>query len=486
MKLLTDIFESKDNEMTLDELKDFYEKCKTIKDYPSINLSIMDMLIQLKILSKQQTDAIIETSGTRIKAYAQKYGTDEGSLKHLSNMLRSVSTTTTILLLPMYMTPEIREDFISGNKSIEDITIDLTTNKGRNQVVKKYTLLLNKIVNQYVGESSLSRTELMSAAMLGLIKAMNDYNKNDAAVDPIDKNIDIEELKKQKRLSFTSYAAWRMRQQILGDIQDYSRNVRLNQQAYAKSKERGETLYTPVRFNQADDDHGINDTMDRIINMSETPSDEIDRPHGKDSQETLKFWQQAFKLIEEKFGLKKAKIFYQTFGVNGYALLKKQDIARQNGISSPFLTHIVKQIIEFCRNNPKLRYFLTELQDAISESILASNHRATREQIYESFVTNELYVYLENLTKFDYKLVYENKIKEVLALYNPNICDFLTECLKKGNKYIFEHMNTCINIYIDFLENMNPSMSIGHDDDMEIVNEMCYLSDRFNEYKITL
>lgn len=486
MKLLTDIFESEDNIMTLDELKEFCEKCKKIKNYPDINIQIMDMLIRYRILSKQQVDDIIEAPAIKIKAYAKKLGLDEGALKHLANMLKGVSQSTTILLLPMYMTPETREDFIEGRKSIEDVTIDLTTNKGRNLVVKRYTMLLNKIVNQYVGTSSLSRTELMSAAMLGLIKAMNDYNQNAASVDSIDKDIDIEELKKQKRLSFTSYAAWRIQQQILGDIQDYSRNVRLNQQAYTKSQAKGQSLYTAVRFDQTDTDSSINDTVDRIVKLSETPHDEIDRPHGKDSQETLKFWQQAFKLIEEKFGLKKAKIFYQTFGVNGYATLKRQDIAKQNGISSPFVTYTIKQIIEFCRNNPKLRYFLTELQDAISESILVNNHKSTKEQIYESFTTNELYVYLENLTKFDHKFVYENKVKEVLALYNPNICDFLIECLKGGNKYIFEHINTCKNIYIDFLENMNPSMSIDHDDQLYILNEMCYLSDRFNEFQIVL
>lgn len=474
MKLLTDLFENVEV-LTPEELDNFV---KNAKGLPRIVKSTILTLQKYSILSKDDIEGIMNASAVQLKAYAKKYKIPEDEIKSLATALRGLKLN--IQLLPQYMTPETREAFIAGTKTVDDITLDLTSNKGRTAIVRQYAPLMHKIVNQYVGQSSLSRTELLSAAMMGLIKAMNDYGKNKTVQDETDANIDSNELKEKKRLTFQQYAGWRIQQQILADINEYSRNVRIPQNAYDKFKKENKPLYQAVRFDTAGDEDSADAAADRILQMSENPED-MKTP---DAPETAKLWETAFKLIEEKFGLKKASIFYRVFGVNGYKQAKKQDIAKQNGISAPFVTYIVKNIIDFCRENTQLKYFLTELQDAISEAILADNHNSTRESIYESFIGNELYVYLENITKYDNKLVYENRIKEVLAAYNPNICDFLTECLKQGHEYIYSHYNTCSEIYTDFLENMNPSMVVSGD--MSILNEMCYMSHKFNEFKIAL
>ena len=105
--------------------------------------------------------------------------------------------------MPQYQTLSERKAFMAGKLDMSDITIDLETSSGKNACAKQYMPMIHKIVNTYVGQSRLSKPELMSAALQGFTDAMNDWRKNgDDSTVP-----------------FKTYASYRVKQQILNSLQ---------------------------------------------------------------------------------------------------------------------------------------------------------------------------------------------------------------------------------------------------------------------------
>ena len=163
---------------------------------------------------------------------------------------------------------------MAGKLQMSDITIDLESSADRNAVAKLYAGMINKIVGQYVGSSNLSKADLFSAAQLGFTDAMNDWRKNDDG----------------RNVPFKTYASYRVKQQILHDIDKYSYSLS-GTNWYAREK-MGSTMLTAISID------GMSRNDDGEINHDRLAALGVETDYDLSSDE-MKSWDKLYKIIEK-------------------------------------------------------------------------------------------------------------------------------------------------------------------------------------------
>jgi DNA-directed RNA polymerase specialized sigma subunit len=163
---------------------------------------IIYMTQKYNLTSSTQLDEIRNASKSGLKDLVDKYNIPINDLTSLWAMLKQAKKN--IRLLPQYQSETERAEIEAGRLSMDDLTIDLETPQGRNAASKMYMPIVMKIVNDYVGKSKLDKASLMSAGLLAMTNAMNDWKR--------------EGKDGEKTVSFKTFLGERVRQQILRDI----------------------------------------------------------------------------------------------------------------------------------------------------------------------------------------------------------------------------------------------------------------------------
>ena len=378
-----------------------------------------------------------------------------------------------VRLIPMLQQPEEFEGLMNGDRTLEDITIDLNSESGKAKVAKQYMSLVMGIANKY-RNSGLEWNGLVSAGMLGLTNAMRDYRQPDYYAN-LEGN--ETEAKKYKKLSFKQYAGWRIKQQILNDIQEYSRTVRITQHQYKKNVAAGNTLgnFNTVSvdgLSKDDEDRGL--AIDRMIGLSGTSNN--------DDYELSDTLRQLKSIIEKKFSQRDCVVFYKVFGLFGYDDMKQKDIAKELGVTPANVNIITKKIISYIQSERNAKELLQELYNHRFESLMLKNYDKSREDIMDALINDDIHVLLENILRLEDKTEFNNKVGGVLENYNEQIRDFLIECMEKDFDFIDENYKTSKHIYMDFLENIYPTERLKNSTDIDILNRMALISDKFKEH----
>ena len=133
MKLFTEVItESRKeyNQVTLQQVKDFYSKVKSSKAVSKEYLRILSDTIELGLTDGQiLDDRIINGGSSDFKWAASNLG---GTLEMYVEINRLAKKCKPELRgLPQLMTGAEFNDVISGKRDIGDITLDLETEKGR-------------------------------------------------------------------------------------------------------------------------------------------------------------------------------------------------------------------------------------------------------------------------------------------------------------------------------------------------------------------
>ena len=296
---------------------------KTGKKIPKAVQDVLYLTKKYGLLDQKSIDDIRDASKSQLDKLAFKYDIPVVEIEDLWKSLKDLKTN--LRLLPQYQTLSEREAFMAGKLQMSDITIDLETSAGRNACAKLYAGMIYKIVNQFVGKSNLSKADLLSAAQLGFTDAMNDWRKNDDG----------------KNVPFKTYAGYRVRQQILHDIDKYSYSLS-GTNWYAREK-MGSTMLNAVSL----DGTGLNDNgdfkNDRLAALGEDPDYDL-RP------DEVRSWDKLYKIIDSIFKQRDADVFYRYFGLKGYQKEKGKDIAKSLGLSpgniKPIIDKILKQLVK--------------------------------------------------------------------------------------------------------------------------------------------
>ena len=153
---------------------------KVNKIIPKSVQNVIYLTQKYNLTSATDIDRIKNASKGDFVQIAKDYQMPVEEVESLKKMLKELKSQ--IKLLPQYLSPQEKKAIELGKLALDDLTIDLETPAGRNAAAKIYAPLIYKIVNQYMGKSKLSRSELISAGMEGFVEAMNNWkskSKND-------------------------------------------------------------------------------------------------------------------------------------------------------------------------------------------------------------------------------------------------------------------------------------------------------------------
>ena len=454
-------------ELTRGEVEEYLKKVKLSKE---IKL-IINFLLDSNILDRESVEIIVSGNKSQLSELAQRTGTDMNDMLSAQKLIKT--NIANVRLIPMLQQPEEFEGLMNGDRTLEDITIDLNSESGKAKVAKQYMSLVMGIANKY-RNSGLEWNGLVSAGMLGLTNAMRDYRQPDYYVN-LEGN--ETEAKKYKKLSFKQYAGWRIKQQILNDIQEYSRTVRITQHQYKKNIAAGNTI---GNFNAVSIDGVVKNDEDKWSNINSMIN--LAATTDQDDYELSDTMRQLKSIIEKKFSQRDCVVFYKVFGLFGYDDMKQKDIAKELGVTPANVNIITKKIISYIQSERNAKELLQELYNHRFESLMLKNYDKSREDIMDALINDDIHVLLENILRLEDKTEFNNKVGGVLENYNEQIRDFLIECMEKDFDFIDENYKTSKHIYMDFLENIYPTERLKNSTDIDILNRMALISDKFKEH----
>ena len=140
MRLFSEISESKVDEIEISR-EDFDRYLDSMKrKLPKDVLSVLQYLRDNDIYSNITVRQIRDSSKPQLKFLARAIGISDQGIVDLQASLKKLDSN--INLLPMFMSDDDRTNLERGDKTIEDITLDLTSEKGRASCAKRYASLV--------------------------------------------------------------------------------------------------------------------------------------------------------------------------------------------------------------------------------------------------------------------------------------------------------------------------------------------------------
>lgn len=205
----------------------------------------------------------------------------------------------------------------------------------KNALVKQYEPLINKMVRQFSEKVHAPWNDIKSMAYEGLAIALNSY-------DP-----------KKSSMSFTQFAGFAIRNNILTSLNNELRTVKLSAYAQKKVTEYGESTFNTVSLDHINCD---DDSHSGISSSKYYSALSIDAKFDDgDVFETL------YQTLEDNFSKRDCDIFYMTFGLKNHELMKGKDIAEYFNVSKGTVSVRVSVIINFIRKNEDLMEILANL-----------------------------------------------------------------------------------------------------------------------------
>lgn len=458
MKLFQPLLESKDSYTLLKQEITQYIKNVKKKVSPEV-LRIIQLTEEMNILTSRQIEDIINTSKSDIGTLAQKMGIEDPiKLYDLWALLKSFKDKPTKLKqLPQFQSKSEREAIEQGRLSVEDATLDLKTQSGKNAAAKIYMPVVLKLVNDFVGKSKLTRNEIMSAALMGMTKAMEIY-------DP------------SKGQTFKQVLAYQVRFAILDDMNKFGHSFSGTHQHSQKVLDRegkGGTLDAASLDGLT---HGMDDDFkqDYIATLASTEGDDWELEKQKIIDDGLK---SLYKLIDQAFSERDATIIYKWFGINGYEQMNGAQIAKQYGISSSLIHNkLLKKLFDKISKVRGSQEVLLALRDAYMENaLLPILHWTDKKMIVEKLDNNKFIDFLYESTNFFDKNLFKRAHKQAIGvLKDRHIIEELLEGeFDLADKYVKTYRDSII-LYIEGLyQSINQQPSIdGKVSDIELIEEI--------------
>lgn len=400
------------------------------------------------LFDRETLEEIKNASKTTLRLLSQKFSMPEHEIETLKKILKDLKAN--INLMPQYQTPQEREMIEKGQLSKDEITIDLETPAGRNAAAKVYMPVAYKIVSQFVGKSKLSRQELMSAALEGMTDAMNQWNRNGG-------------------VTFKTYLSYRIKQQILNDINAHGHSLS-GFNDYARKQGLSADALSLDAFLGSDGDEFDQDRL-AALGVTDKPS------------EDARDWEKIYKIIDSNFSSRDSVMFYRAYGFRGYKKEKAKDLAKELGMSEGnFSNVIIRKIINFLRTNRQTRELLSKIVDTYNESLMISLFGCDSNTITESFVNDDIFILLEELSRWFDKRVFMDSLESALSSMQKTDADYILDVLKNDFDFLDGEFKKHKKIIILFLNQMYPTESMSRKSDVALLDYMVELQDAYKKH----
>lgn len=207
----------------------------------------------------------------------------------------------------------------------------------KNELAKQYKNLVVKLIHQYYSQCQNSRimdwSQIESMAWEGFALAINTYDSD------------------RSKMTFTQFAAYAIRNNILHCLDEEMRTVKLSAYAQKKVMARGETTWNSVSI--------------------DTPINDDDKKISQDIKfgiyENAKFgdgdiFDYLYSRLEGEFSDRDCQMFYMSFGLKGEKeCYKGKDIAKKFNISEALVSRRIKQMTSWIRKDEEICEMLQNL-----------------------------------------------------------------------------------------------------------------------------
>ena len=423
---------------------------KVNKVIPSIVKDAIHLTQKYDLLDRQSLEEIRNASKSSLKKLADKYNMTLEEIDDMWKMLKELKGN--IKLLPQYMSQQEREMLELGRLSMSDLTIDLTSPQGRNAAAKVYMPMVYKIVAQYAGKSELSKSELISAAMIGLTNAMNDWDQSTG-------------------VPFKTYAGTRIRQQILNDINEFGHNLSgFNDYAL----KQGYTADAVSLDNLLAGDDEMKQDHLAALGFQDDEYSELDDKKLKP----------LFDLLEKTFSTRDIDIFYRYFTLKGNKKEKSKDIAKSYGMSEGNIRNgIINKIIKFIRTDKKAINILRSLQESYNISMMVGLMGMDKRSILESLICDDIFILLEELNQWGDKELFKTTVEKSLNSLPKDGSKYIIEVLQNGFEYLDSTFKKNKKFIILFLNEMYPTESMNNKTDVSLLEYMMDVVEAYQRHK---
>jgi hypothetical protein len=279
--------------------------------------------------------------------------------------------------------------------------------------------------------------------------------------------------KEENSVPFKTYAAYRVRQQILNDINTLSYTVKTN---WYGIKKMGAGMLSAVSLDGFKDAEGEFKQDHLAVMGQEDPNYNLSKSEEDN-------WAELYKIIERTFKQRDIDVFYRYFGLKGHNKEKANDIARSLGISPALVAGIVKDgILKKLKTIPKAMEILQDLQDSYNESLMFDIMNLDKEMMIEYILADDTFILLEELTKWSNKNVYINTLNTVLNEFDKTEYNTITDILKNDFDHLYKVFKKEKKVIIKFLSLMNPTESFARKTDVSLLEYMTELGDLYKKY----
>lgn len=451
------------------EIADYTKKMS--KKLPQEVTNTIYLLQKYGITSGETVDEILVSNSGRLKTMAVELNITYQDIQDIKATLQKLGNN--IKLLPMKMSEREREELIAGRKAMDDLTIDLETEKGRSAVIKQYGPLVYKIANQFIGKENLDKAELISVGFEGLTQAMNTYQK------PVDKSeleddAEREEAEKAKRTSFKTWASYKIRWAILGEIYDNSRTIRMSYNDRRNAYTKGETTNLTTSLDSMAGKDGEEGSMqDHIAGLATTDT--------LTASEQQKRWDKLFDELGKHFSKRDMVVFLKYFGLGGEKEEKGKDIAAEFNMTPAMVTHIVtKKILPYIKSNEDLMDIMGDLLAMRVESLMVNNMYKSGKELYEALLGDDVYLMLEEITRWRNPGV----LFETVAHAMETLSDTITGFLKGDENFATNNYKDNLKEVKEFLTNLYPTESFIRKPDEYILERLLEIINLWHKYEL--
>ena len=446
-QILLEVKNTFEDNISLNDLNAFIKE--TDKFLPVLVKNALYFIKKYEILDGKIINNILNSPKGSLKSISKKINMPIDTLEEFWKILKDLKNN--IKLLPHFLTSQERYAFMNGKIKIDDLTIDLNTAQGRNDVVNMYMPIVHKIINQYVGKSRLSRNDLMSTALEAFANAINDWDRS-------------------KGQLFKTYLSYRVQQQILNDIDKHGHS--LSGTNWYATKKYGNEVLDAISIDGMSRDENGEFKQDRLAVLG--MDDEKDISKNEEKQ-----WKQVFSILERKFKQRDLDIFYRYFGLNGYKREKSKDIAKSYGMSEGNIRNsVINKIIAFLKKDKDSLELLSNLNESYNINIMIELFGSDKQYIIEKLIEDDIYILLEEINRWNNKDIFIKALENALPKNN----DIILTILKGGFDDIDNNLKKYKKEIINFLNNMYPTEVMSKKSDVSIIEYMSEMQTMYKKY----
>lgn len=208
------------------------------------------------------------------------------------------------------------------------------TEAQKNELVEQYTPLINKLTKQFFdsNQGMCSWSDLYSMALEGFALAISKYDNE------------------RSTMTFTQYAAYAIRNNILTCLNEETRTVKLSAYAQKVVIANGGTLFNTVSIDQP------------ITNDEDAkPRDMVMGMYEEEKFSNGDVFKYLYSRLEDQFNQRDRDMFYKIFGLHGFDETPNKDIAKEYGVSEGLVSQRVKKVINWIKQDRDLCEMLSSI-----------------------------------------------------------------------------------------------------------------------------